>query len=63
MKITTSYDPPPIPDRREDWTAIDADTFDAEYTQDGLTTRHPVGRGRTEAAAIADLLEQIEERG
>lgn len=52
MNIRTVYDPPPIPIRDFDWRAIDADTYD--YTE-------PVGWGRTEAEAIADLLEQLED--
>ncbi len=46
MKIITEYDPPPIPDRRFDWTAYEEDTYD----YDG-----PIGRGRTEAEAVADF--------
>lgn len=53
--VVTNYDPTPIPDRRFDWTAIDERYFD------GLPGSIE-GRGRTEAEAIADLLEQIEER-
>ena len=43
-KIITEYDPKPIPDRRWDWVAA---------REDG----NWVGYGRTEAEAIADLLE------
>jgi hypothetical protein len=53
MEIRTHYEFPPIPDRRFDWSAIDRDTYDGEGC--------PIGWGRTEAEAIADLLEQIEE--
>lgn len=53
MKIITTYDPPPIPIRDFDWIAIDDDTHDLDS---------PVGRGPTEKAAIADLIEQIEDR-
>ena len=49
--IRTTYDPKPIPDRRYDWTAIDADTYD------GLGC--PIGYGLTEADAIADLKEKL----
>jgi len=62
MKITTSYDFPPIPDRSMDWSAIDSDTYDCDADQDGFFSLGPVGHGATEAEAIADLLEQIEER-
>ena len=51
MNIQTDFVHPPIPDRRCDWQAIDADTHDGESG--------PVGRGRTEAEAVADLMEQI----
>lgn len=50
MKIVTSYDPPPIPMRCCDWSAIDDDTYD--YDQ-------PVGYGKTEQEAIDDLLSKI----
>ena len=53
MKIVTEYVYPPIPDRRFDWSAIDDDTYDGPGC--------PVGTGPTEAAAIADLLEQIKD--
>jgi hypothetical protein len=55
MKIRTEYVFPPIPDRRFDWSAIDDDTYD------GAPDSHcPVGRGRTEIEAVADLIEQLE---
>jgi hypothetical protein len=44
--IVTKYDPPPIPLRRFDWYAYDDDSYEP-----GM----PVGFGRTEAEAIADL--------
>jgi hypothetical protein len=53
MKIRTEYVFPPIPDRRWDWSAVDDDTYESGC---------PIGTGPTEKAAIADLLEQIEER-
>jgi hypothetical protein len=52
MKIVTSYVHPPIPIRCFDWSAVDDDTYDYDA---------PIGSGPTEAAAIADLLRQIEE--
>ena len=52
MKIETNYNPKPIHDRRFDWEAIDAETYD----YDG-----PIGRGKTEYEAIANLLEQVED--
>ena len=54
MKIRTEYVYPPIPYRGWDWSAVDDDTYDGE--------RSPIGYGPTEAAAIADLKEQIEDR-
>lgn len=59
MRIRTDYVFPPIPDRSCDWSAIDEDTYD------GAPDTHPpcpIGRGATEAEAIADLLEQIQEQ-
>lgn len=52
MNIRTYYAPPPIPYRQFDWQAVDYDTLD----EDSI-----VGFGRTEAEAIADLKEQMEE--
>lgn len=55
-KIETSFVYPPIPIRDFDWCA----TFD-DY--DGAEdSNHPVGFGRTEAEAIADLIELAEDR-
>lgn len=54
--IHTSFVYPPIPDRSCDWSA----TFDG---YDGAPDSNDiVGRGPTELAAIADLLEQERER-
>ena len=50
MKIRTSHDYPPIPIRCVDWSAV----------TDDYESGHPIGRGATEAEAIADLLEQLE---
>ena len=54
MKIRTEFVYPPIPIRTFDWSAIDDDTYDGPGS--------PMGTGRTEQEAVADLLEQIEER-
>lgn len=59
MKIRTHFAPPPIPFRQFDWTAIDDDSYDGA---EDSKTRNQIGYGRTEQEAIADLLEQIEER-
>lgn len=53
MKIVTEYNPPPIPVRDHDWSAIDWDTYD-----EGA----PIGWGKTEQEAIADLMMQLEDR-
>jgi len=54
--IITTYIYPPIPIREFDWCAV-TDNYD------GAEDSHcPIGYGRTEEEAIADLLEQIEER-
>ena len=52
MNIKTTHVYPPIPIRDFDWSAIDADTYDEGS---------PIGTGKTEAEAIADLMQQIEE--
>lgn len=54
MKIRTEFVYPPIPIRDFDWCAVDDDTYDGEGC--------PIGYGRTEADAIADLMAQIEEQ-
>lgn len=51
FKIRTTYEFPPIPDRRFDWSAIDDDTYDGEGC--------PIGYGHTEQAAIDDLLDLL----
>lgn len=54
MKLKTSYDPKPIPDRRYDWLCYDEDTYDGPGC--------PVGVGATEAEAIEDFVGQIDRR-
>lgn len=44
---------PPIPSREFDWCATDDDRYDGDGS--------PIGYGETEDAAIADLLEQLED--
>ena len=51
MKIHTTFVYPPIPIRDFDWSAIDDQSYDGPGS--------PLGQGPTEAAAIADLLQQI----
>lgn len=50
-KIVSSFIYPPIPDRRFDWSA----------TEEDYEPGCPVGYGRTEEEAIADLREQLED--
>jgi hypothetical protein len=56
-RISTCFDYPPIPIRCFDWSAVLADEYDGAPDAGW----QPVGHGETEQAAIADLLEQIEE--
>lgn len=49
MNIKTVYDPKPIPDRRFDWTA-----FNAEYEPGDS-----IGFGATEEEAIADYKQKL----
>lgn len=49
--IRTHYDPKPIPLRQFDWSAI----------RDSYEPAMPIGYGRTEAEAIADLIAQEDE--
>ncbi len=51
MKIRTDYIHPPIPLRDSDWVAVDDDTYDGPGS--------PIGAGPTEDAAIADLMEKL----
>lgn len=61
LRVQTSHVMPPIPDRSHDWCAVDYDRYDADCDQDGFFSLHPVGHGQTEDAAIADLIEQLED--
>ena len=61
MKIKTNFDYPPIPVRSFDWSAIDEDTYDCDCDQDGFFSLSPIGHGATEAEAIADLMDQLED--
>jgi hypothetical protein len=55
-RIRTNYDPKPIPDRRFDFCAT-LDSYDGAPDA-GF---QPIGWGRTEAEAIADLGDQLED--
>lgn len=52
-KIKTHFEYPPIPVRDHDWCAV-TDNYDGEGS--------PIGWGRTEEAAIEDLIAEIEDR-
>lgn len=54
----------PTPNRKWDWAAYDADTYDmTDIDEDGRAySDHPYGQGASEQEAIDDLLAQIEER-
>jgi hypothetical protein len=55
-KIITRHDPPPIPIRCFDWTAV------TENYDGAPDAKCPIGFGATEAEAIEDLQEQLEWR-
>jgi hypothetical protein len=55
--IRTSWDYPPIPSREVDWSAY----LDGKYDGAPDAGFQPVGYGRTEEAAIADLLAMLED--
>ena len=57
FRIHTSFDYPPIPIRSMDWSAV-TDNYDGA---EDSGNRGQIGRGPTEEAAIADLLEQLDE--
>ncbi len=52
MKIVTHFVYPPIPIRDFDWSAVDDDTYDGPGCA--------IGSGRTELAAMLDLIEQMD---
>lgn len=59
MTISTQYDPPPIPLRHYDWSAIDDDTYDVDLDSYGVpVSTSPIGYGRTEQEAVRNLLDQ-----
>lgn len=58
-KIITEHVYPPIPDRSCDWSAV-LEGYDGGDVAPGVPSRDPIGRGPTELAAIADLLDQAE---
>ncbi len=52
MKLVTHFVYPPIPIRDFDWSAVDGDTYDGPGCL--------IGSGRTELAAMLDLIEQMD---
>ncbi len=56
--IVTHYAPPPIPVRHFDWSATDRNTYDGAPDS---ANRYQIGWGETEQAAIADLLEKLDD--
>lgn len=59
VRVRTAYGPTPGPFRQFDWSAADDGTYDGA---EDSSNRHQIGWGATEQEAIADLMEQIEER-
>lgn len=55
-EIVTSFDYPPIPDRRFDWSAV---LRDYDGAPDSKGPDSFIGRGPTETAAVADLLDKL----
>jgi hypothetical protein len=56
--IKTEYWAKPSPERQWDWSALRPDVYDGAPDS---SARHMIGYGRTEQAAIDDLLEQEED--
>lgn len=57
MRISVSFDYPPIPVRDMDFSAIDSSTYDGAED-----SNCPIGRGATRMRAVFDLLAQTAER-
>jgi hypothetical protein len=53
---------PPIPIRIWDWAAWIDGTMDADWDGERYLSSTPIGHGATEAAAILDLMERLDER-
>jgi hypothetical protein len=64
-KVATHHVNPPISIRDWDWAAVLDDYYDGAPEYEGAPIKRSrstiSGSGRTEAAAIADLMQQIEE--
>ena len=61
MKIQAFHDATGYAPASEAWHAIDTDTYDADCDERGFFSTSLVGTGATAEAAIADLLEQMED--
>lgn len=63
IELSTSAVFPPIPTRKFDWSAIDRNTYDPCGDED-CACRQSLhqGSGSTEAEAIDDLFDQMEDR-
>ena len=57
LRIVTQYDPPPIPGRCFDWSAI-TDEYDG--APDAGPRARAIGWGATEEEAVRDLVERLE---
>jgi hypothetical protein len=60
LKIVTEFWPKPIPSRQFDWSAV-TDDYEGGDGYDEPGGR--IGYGATEAEAIADLRDQLEDEG
>lgn len=61
IHLDTEFVYPPVPWRGDDWSAIDSNTFDADWNGESYVSSCPIGHGETEAEAIQDLLEQLDD--
>jgi hypothetical protein len=61
MKIVAHPDLTGFAPKAESWSAYDENSYDADCDQDGFFSTSLVGYGPTAEAAIADLLEQMED--
>ena len=61
MKIVAHPDPTGFAPLNESWAAYDEDSYDADCDERGFFSTSLVGAGATADAAIADLLEQMED--
>lgn len=64
IHLSTEFVYPPIPCRNFDWSAIDGNTYDADYDYESgcYTSTSPHGTGQSEIEAVNDLIEKIEEQ-